>query len=195
MVERRDVEFEVERGDRLRGWLFTPEAGTLSCPAISMAHGYAGEKEHGLERFALAIAGAGFDPVDIGHTDTDHTTSLYVRSIGLVIAGDAIYNGTHPYLVESDRQGLLHWLAAIDKIEALNPRAVVVGHGPIDPDNSPRHIQETRRYIQDFMRADDETQTARELYDRMLALYPDRINPGSLWGSANAAKASHLTNV
>jgi len=112
-----------------------------------------------------------------------------------VIAGDAIYNGTHPDLVESDRQGLLHWLAAIDKIEALNPRAVVVGHGPIDPDNSPRHIQETWRYIQDFMRADDETQTARELYDRMLALYPDRINPGSLWGSANAAKASHLTNV
>jgi hypothetical protein len=24
----------------------------------------------------------------------------------------------------------------------------------------------------------------------MLALYPDRINPGSLWGAANAAKAS-----
>jgi hypothetical protein len=24
----------------------------------------------------------------------------------------------------------------------------------------------------------------------MLTLYPDRINPGSLWGAANAAKAS-----
>jgi cephalosporin-C deacetylase-like acetyl esterase len=60
MVERRDVEFEVERGDRLRGWLFTPEAETVSCPAISMAHGYALVKEHGLERFALALAGAGF---------------------------------------------------------------------------------------------------------------------------------------
>jgi hypothetical protein len=34
------------------------------------------------------------------------------------------------------------------------------------------------------------TQTARELYDRMLELYPNRVNPGSLWGSANAAKAS-----
>ena len=45
MVERRDVEFEVDGGDRLRGWLFAPEAGTLSCPAISMAHGYAGVKE------------------------------------------------------------------------------------------------------------------------------------------------------
>jgi hypothetical protein len=32
--------------------------------------------------------------------------------------------------------------------------------------------------------------TARELYDRMLELYPDRANPGSLWGSARAAKES-----
>ena len=29
-----------------------------------------------------------------------------------VIAGDAIYNGTHPYLVESNHEGLLAWLAA-----------------------------------------------------------------------------------
>jgi hypothetical protein len=34
-----------------------------------------------------------------------------------------------------------------------------------------------------------ETKTARELYDKMLSLYPDRSNPGSLWGAANAAKA------
>jgi hypothetical protein len=58
----------------------------------------------------------------------------------------------------------------------------------MEPDNNPRHIQETRRYIQDFIRLDDETSTALELYDRMLALYPERINPGSLWGAANAAK-------
>jgi hypothetical protein len=49
--------------------------------------------------------------------------------------------------------------------------------GPLDPDNSPRHVDETRRYIQDFNRLDEETTSARELYDRMLALYPDRINP------------------
>ena len=60
--------------------------------------------------------------------------------------------------------------------------------GPLHPDNSPRHIAETRRYIHDFIRLSEETAIARELYDRMLALYPDRINPGSLWGSANAAK-------
>ena len=134
------------------------------------------------------LEGNGIVALDIGHTDTDHTTCLHVPSVGLVVAGDAIYNGTHPYLVESNGQGLTDWLAAIDKIESLNPRAVVVGHGPLDPDNSPRHIHETRRYIQDFIRLNEEAATARELYDRMLALYPDRINPGSLWGSANAAK-------
>jgi glyoxylase-like metal-dependent hydrolase (beta-lactamase superfamily II) len=142
-----------------------------------------------LDRPAFKLEGNDIIAVDIGHTDTDHTTCLHVPSIALVIAGDAIYNGTHPYLVESNHEGLLAWLAAIDKIEALKPQAVVVGHGPLDPDNAPRHIGETRRYIRDFMRLDAETTTARELYDSMLALYPDRISPGSLWGSANAAKA------
>jgi len=139
---------------------------------------------------AFELEGNKIVVVDIGHTDTDHTTCLHVPSIGLVVAGDAIYNDTHPYLVESDARGRLAWLAAIDKIEALHPRAVIVGHGPLDPDNSPQHIEATRGYIRDFIRLDAETATARELYDRMLALYPDRINPGSLWGSANAAKAA-----
>jgi uncharacterized protein len=60
MVERSDVEFGVEGGDHLRGWLFVPETGAGPHPAVSMAHGYAGVKEHGLERFARAFAEAGF---------------------------------------------------------------------------------------------------------------------------------------
>jgi fermentation-respiration switch protein FrsA (DUF1100 family) len=60
MVEPRDVEFEAEGGDRLRGWLFTPTTVHKRYPAISMAHGYAGVKEHGLKRFAQAFAEAGF---------------------------------------------------------------------------------------------------------------------------------------
>src|SRR5271170_6144665 len=91
-----------------------------------------------LDQAAFSFEGSEVIAVDIGHTDTDHTTCLYVPSIALVIAGDAIYNATHPYLVESDHDGLLAWLAAIDKIEALKPRTVVVGHGPLDPDNAPR---------------------------------------------------------
>jgi fermentation-respiration switch protein FrsA (DUF1100 family) len=59
MAERRNIEFGVEGGVTLRGWLFVP-AAKGPAPAITMAHGYAGVKEHGLEPFARAFAEAGF---------------------------------------------------------------------------------------------------------------------------------------
>ena len=59
MIQRTDVEFEAEGGTLLRGWLFVPP-GSGRRPAITMAHGYAGVKEHGLEPFARAFAEAGF---------------------------------------------------------------------------------------------------------------------------------------
>ncbi len=138
------------------------------------------------DRFELE--GHEFRVVDLGHTDTNDTTGLHVASLDLVVSGDAVYNEVHPFLVETDKAGRKAWLAALDRIEALDPKIVIVGHGPLTPDNSPRHIEATRRYIQDFDRLDGETRTARELYDAMIALYPERINPGSLWGSAHAAK-------
>jgi dipeptidyl aminopeptidase/acylaminoacyl peptidase len=58
-AERRNIEFGVEGGVTLRGWLFVPNAKGPA-PAITMAHGYAGVKEHGIERFVRAIAEAGF---------------------------------------------------------------------------------------------------------------------------------------
>ena len=127
--------------------------------------------------------------IDDGFTDTDHSTSLYVPSIGLVVAGDAVYNGIHPYMAETTEQTRLNWIAALDRIEALNPRAVVAGHKNPANDDNPHHIEATRKYIRDFNRLNHETTTTRELYDKMLALYPDRANPGSLWASAKAAKA------
>jgi dienelactone hydrolase len=59
MVQRQDVEFTAEGGVTLRGWLFLPE-GPGPHPAITMAHGYAGVRDHGLERFARVFAEDGF---------------------------------------------------------------------------------------------------------------------------------------
>jgi len=58
-MERQDVEFPAEGGVTLRGWLYVPD-GPAPHPAITMAHGFAGVKELGLERFARAFADAGF---------------------------------------------------------------------------------------------------------------------------------------
>ena len=141
-----------------------------------------------LEGNEIDLEGNKLVVVRVGHTDTDDTTCLHVPSIGLVVAGDAVYNGIHPFLVESNRQTRLEWIAALDKIDALKPSAVVAGHKIPSNDDSPQNVEETRQYIRDFIRLNDATKTARELYDKMLELYPDRANPGSLWGAANAAK-------
>lgn len=127
--------------------------------------------------------------VELGHTDTDFTTCLNIPSIGLVVAGDAAYNDVHLYLGESNAQKRQEWIAALDKIESLNPRAVVASHKRPDNDDNPRIIEETRQYIRDFDRLAETTATAQELYDKMLELYPNRVNPGwALWRSARAVK-------
>jgi len=127
--------------------------------------------------------------VPLGFTDTASTTCLHVPSIGLIVAGDAAYNGVHLHLSESpDRQRRQEWIAALDKMESLKPRAVIAGHKRIGNDDSPGILGETRQYIRDFERLAMQTTTARELYDQMLKLYPDRINRGALWSSVRAIK-------
>ena len=56
-----DVTIPAEGGIELGAWLFLPEGDGIR-PAITMAHGFGGTREHGLERFAQAFVGHG-----IGH--------------------------------------------------------------------------------------------------------------------------------
>src|ERR1700675_4950304 len=56
--------------------------------------------------------------VPLGYTHTASTTFLHVPSIGLVVAGDAAYNGVHLYLAESNPKMRLEWIAALDTMEA-----------------------------------------------------------------------------
>jgi glyoxylase-like metal-dependent hydrolase (beta-lactamase superfamily II) len=141
-----------------------------------------------LKENVIRLEGRELIPVPLGHTDTDNTTCLHVLSAGLVVAGDAAYNDVHLYLAESNAQTRGEWIAALDTIEALKPRAVIAGHKKAEREDSPRIIEETRQYIRDFERLAEATTTAREFYDKMLALYPNRANPGSLWGSARSVK-------
>ena len=134
----------------------------------------------------IELEGRNLVVVEVGHTDTDHTTCLHVPSVGLVVAGDVAYNDVHLHLGESNAQKRREWVAALDTIEALHPRAVIAGHKRPGNDDSPRIIEETRQYIREFDRLAETTTTARELYDQMLSLYPERINPCRLWASARA---------
>ena len=127
--------------------------------------------------------------VPLGFTDTAGTSCLHVPSIGLIVAGDAAYNGVHLHLSESpSHQRRQQWIAALDEMESLKPRAVVAGHKRAGNDDSPRILGETRQYIRAFDRLAVQTRTVRELYEEMLKLYPDWVNPGALWTSVHAVK-------
>jgi glyoxylase-like metal-dependent hydrolase (beta-lactamase superfamily II) len=141
-----------------------------------------------LEQAGLDLEGEQLIPVRAGRTDTASTTSLHVPSVGLVVAGDVVYGEIHPYLAETDTNSRVEWLSALDRLEALKPRAVVPGHRVPEGGDEPGNIERTRQYLRDFNRLDRTTATARELYDQMLKRHPRRANPGSLWGGAHAAK-------
>jgi glyoxylase-like metal-dependent hydrolase (beta-lactamase superfamily II) len=144
-----------------------------------------------LEGDHLELEGNKLVAVNAGRTDTTHSTCLYVPSIGLIVGGDAVYNGIHPYLGETNTESRLEWISTLDKLEALKPKAVVAGHKVPENDDDPHIIAETQQYLRDFNRLDAATADVHQLYQAMLELYPDRVNPGSLWVRRTKPKSRH----
>lgn len=62
--------------------------------------------------------------VEVGHSDTDKSSVIHVPSIGLVVAGDVVYNGYHQYLAESGNGGLKAWRTALDTVATLKPTSL-----------------------------------------------------------------------
>jgi glyoxylase-like metal-dependent hydrolase (beta-lactamase superfamily II) len=141
-----------------------------------------------LESDHFELEGHRLEVIDTGHTDTRHTTSLWVPELRLVVAGDVVYNDTHPFTTESTTASREHWAQAAEKLAELDPVAVVAGHKKPELPDTPTAIPATAAYLRDFNRLEAETTSAAELYDGMLELHLRRANPGSLWGGAKTAK-------
>ncbi|MGP4086965.1 MBL fold metallo-hydrolase [Streptomyces sp. KR55] len=123
--------------------------------------------------------------IEVGHTDTDDTTVLHVPSIGLIVGGDVVYNGVHQMLLETPGGGFESWLAALDVLESLNPRAVVAGHKNRDLPDDPAIIDQTRQYLRDAQRLLAEKPTPQQFFDEITTRYPDRLNVGPVWYGAH----------
>ena len=105
-----------------------------------------------------------------------------------------VFTATRPGLTPGVPPGYesLLWVANSATLIYGKQDAVLVDtvarHKIPDHDDDPRNIAGTRQHLRDFIRLDQETDSPRALFDAMIELYPDRANPGSLWGGANAAK-------
>jgi glyoxylase-like metal-dependent hydrolase (beta-lactamase superfamily II) len=78
--------------------------------------------------------------IEQGRTDSPDTTSLYVPSIGLIVAGDVVYNQCRMYVGDTTPESRNDWIAALDKFAALKPAIVVAGHRKPGAPDSPSAI-------------------------------------------------------
>jgi glyoxylase-like metal-dependent hydrolase (beta-lactamase superfamily II) len=116
-----------------------------------------------------------------GHTDRSDTTFVHVPDLGLVVAGDIVYNNVFPFTVDTDRATRDEWRAALAQIAALRPAYVVAGHKTPTSDDDPRHVAETRRFLDDFDAALDSGATPEEMFDSLVAAHGHRVNRTALW--------------
>ena len=114
--------------------------------------------------------------IEQGRTDAVGTTSLHVPSIDLIVAGDVVYNQCHMYVGDTTPESRANWIAALDRLAALNPKTVVAGHKKPGAPDSPAAIEQTKRYLTDFGRLQESTSSDQELYDAMTELYPDWVS-------------------
>ena len=127
------------------------------------------------ERDTFTLEGHELRIIDQGHTDSADTTSLHVPSIGLIVAGDVVYNQCRMYVGDTTPETRRNWITALDRLAALNPAIVVAGHKKPGAPDSPSAIQDTKRYLQDFDRLQKAAMSDKELFDQMTELYPDWV--------------------
>jgi glyoxylase-like metal-dependent hydrolase (beta-lactamase superfamily II) len=114
--------------------------------------------------------------IETGHTDAVDSTSLYVPDLGLIVSGDVVYNHCHMYVGDTTQASRSDWLAALDKLAALNPRAVVAGHKDPTCGNPPSIVAESRGYIESYGQLYDAGLRDHELFDAMMNRYPDWVS-------------------
>jgi glyoxylase-like metal-dependent hydrolase (beta-lactamase superfamily II) len=125
--------------------------------------------------------------VDVGDTDSADTSVLHIPDLGLVVAGDVIYNGVHMYLAQCVVVGGFGpWRDAIDKVETLEPRHIVAGHqNKRRDDDARRTIAETRRYLDDAEELLRTRSTAVDFFNAKLERYPEHLGRTVLWVGAS----------
>ena len=127
------------------------------------------------EQETFTLEGHELRIIEQGRTDSPDSTSLYVPSIGLIVAGDVVYNQCRMYVGDTTPESRKNWIAALDRLAALNPAIVVAGHKKPGAPDSPSAIQDTKRYLEDFDRVQKTGLSDQDLFDQMTVLYPDWV--------------------
>ncbi|KNG86959.1 hypothetical protein ANOM_004190 [Aspergillus nomiae NRRL 13137] len=141
----------------------------------------------------FTLEGHTFQAIDVGHSDTDETTFLHVPSLDMVVAGDIVYNDVHMWMTESPQESQREaWLESLAVLEKYDPAIVVASHHRPGAVDGAFNIAASKQYIRTFNRLVQESSSAKELYDKVLGAYPNRIGKLVLWLGCKAVFASSI---
>ncbi len=105
---------------------------------------------------SLAVGGTGVDLVELGPAHTAGDVVAVVPSRRVVFAGDLLFVGGHPIVWAGP---VANWVAALDRILAMDVDVIVPGHGPVTDKGG---VREVRSYFLEL------EASARPLFDEGL---------------------------
>ena len=95
----------------------------------------AGPVPEPMDGHTLFVDGSPLNIIEVKQADVHPTTIVHIPEIGVVVAGDSVYNEIHPMLGLSTPAEWQDWLETVDVVESLKPRMIVAGHRRPDGDD------------------------------------------------------------
>jgi glyoxylase-like metal-dependent hydrolase (beta-lactamase superfamily II) len=80
------------------------------------------------DRLDLLVGGRTVSLLEVGPAHTAGDAVVHLPETGIVFTGDILFHGGHPIVWAGP---VANWIAACDRILALQPSVVVPGHGPL----------------------------------------------------------------
>jgi cyclase len=90
----------------------------------------------------LRVGGRELRLIEVGPAHTRGDTLVHVPDARVLYSGDILFSGAHPIAWAGP---VSNWIAACERILALEPEAIVPGHGPIA---GPEQVRELKAYFE-----------------------------------------------
>ncbi|MBW7469783.1 MBL fold metallo-hydrolase [Marinobacter sp. M216] len=97
------------------------------------------------DQFGFESEGYRFTIVHAGPAHSPDDSMMMVQPAGVLFSGDIVQSGRIPFL-NSDQVDTGQWMAAIDKVRAMQPSILVPGHGEAS-DNAMEALNFTYNYL------------------------------------------------
>lgn len=119
-------------------------------------------------------------------------SAFYIERLKMLVVGDIVYPGVHPWTSDTDNAQREHWIASLEKLKSYDADLMITGHKHPDCSDSPQYIEAMISYMQDFNAANLVTNSGQELMDTMIEKYPDLKQLGLLKIGAFANKKERV---